>query len=233
MGIRTADRWPLCLVLLACAACEPTQGQVFQRVATDDVPAAVAQPGPVEASGGAGGVEPPAPEAGATGGNALTVEPGLDPDLRFEWKQSLPGQGTCKSGLYVGSFDCTVAGPFGPVRVEGKMTFSLVGSDEAQVLELTDGNLSDFTGELFSAGLDGTLNCVTKRVAARTLDGRAKPMPVGIPPEWYAILPELGTFEASFGASYDDQLLFMEGGMAMINSLGESCTGNWRAGFVP
>jgi hypothetical protein len=221
-------------VLVVSAACEPTQGQVFQHLATEEV----AAPDPLSSGAGGGAAAPstPAPAEPTTASDTeppVTPEPGLDPNLHFEWQQSLPGQGTCKAGLYVGSFECTVPGPLGPVRIEGQMTFTLVGSDEAQVLEVRDGMLSDFTGEWFAAVLEGSLTCVDKRVSVRTVDGRAKPMPAGLPPEWWAILPELGTFEALFGASYDDQLLFMEGGMAMFNSLGESCTGTWRAGFVP
>ncbi len=101
-------------------------------------------------------------------------EPALDRDVTFDWKQTLPGQGTCREGSYVGSFTCSPPaqpGSSAPSPLSGQVAFTLGSVTEQQVLAITQGSVKDPIGIVFHADLRGALRCTDNRFDAYTENG--------------------------------------------------------------
>jgi hypothetical protein len=213
--------------LAALLACTGTEHSVFQLGAvkppvSPPVARADAAVAPADAGNRPRKPRPPEDDAGpGTPSTPITPvgpDPGLDPTVMFGWKQSLPGQGTCKAGRYVGSFTCTVdprapdAGPtFGVKTLSGAVTFTLMGSPEEQVLTIAMGSLS---GTFFGGSLVGKLECIAKRFTGMTQDG-------------------IPAFDAKLMGDFDDQSLVIEGSLMMMNMLGQTCEGTFRVSAAP
>lgn len=149
----------------------------------------------------------------------------LDPNVVFEWEESLPGQGMCAPGVYAGSFNCLKETFTFPPWVDGKLSFTLEGSSEEQRLTVTEGLVTDIGEVLFTAGLQGAVDCGAKSFSAQTVEGQAiTPIDTGVPP---------ATFETDLTGTFDDELLLIEGNWDMVNSAGEVCTGTFWARPVP
>ncbi len=216
------------LLLLAAGACSGTEHAVFDL----GVPISSVNPPQTHADAG---TEPPPPDAGPPPEEpspdedaGVGPDPGLDPTVVFDWQESLPGQGTCKAGLYVGSFTCTVQVDGGtdsqPIYF-GAVSFTLDGSPEEQLLSITDGKLS---GPLFGGDLSGQLDCLTKHFTGKTVNGmaiigQAAQSPPGLFP----------SFDADLDGSFDDQALVIEGTIKMVNDAGQTCEGRFRASATP
>jgi hypothetical protein len=211
---------------LSAAACTGSEHTVLRSVEL---------PGP--STGRAGGGAPPAViradepdvvEPAAAG--APAVDPGpsqapsaLDPDVSFDWEQSLPGRGTCRAGVYVGTFQCVTDGL--PVLITGQVTLGFSGSSETQLLSVTDGSVGDLWGELFNAGVQGELDCVEQEFSGTTVGGIAyDPLPFG---------PAAQGFDATMYGVYDDQELVVGGSWLLRYELGGRCTGTWIASAQP
>jgi hypothetical protein len=208
-------------VIVFLAGCGVTEGRIFLGgdVAGSDVPGVDAG-GPTDAG---------PRDAGFA---VLDAEgPPPYPDATFDWVESLPGQGTCRRGRYVGSFGCLVSGGVVPIELEGQITFTLTGSEEEQTLHVVQGTVSDSTG-IFEATLGGKLDCTQEVFTGETSDGVAYALPTEVTPvEMQG--PPLFRFAASFVARFDDQTLSMAGTWTMVNDVGGGCGGLWRAAAVP
>jgi hypothetical protein len=146
------------------------------------------------------------------------VDPGLDSKATFDWTETLPGKGTCKSGRYVGGFECTMTGLGGlPVSISGEIAFTLTGSPEEQNLTVEDGALS---GLFFSAGLSGNLDCRQDSFAGLSDDGMLQ---AGGP----------GTFTAWLVGAFDDQSLGIEGSFSIVNDQNQTCAGTFGVQIAP
>ncbi|MFI5054014.1 MAG: hypothetical protein ACHQDE_06595 [Acidimicrobiia bacterium] len=220
------------LAVAVLAACTGTEHSVFQlgrvkppvSAPANHPDAAIA---PVDAGTVKRRIRIPDDDAGPGG-----PDPGLDPTVVFGWKESLPGQGTCKAGKYVGSFTCDVegrvpdAGPVGGVKtLSGAVTFTLTGSPEEQVLTIAMGSLS---GPFFGGSLTGKLDCIAKSFTGMTQDGTAL---LGQGMQGPVML--FPGFDAKLTGDFDDQSLVIEGTLMMMNMLGQSCHGTFRASVVP
>jgi hypothetical protein len=218
--------------LLLAGACTGTEHAVFLQLPTRST--VVSQPVHADAA-------PPSADAGRRDAGSHRVrqieddagsgpDPGLDPNAVFAWKQSLPGQGTCKAGRYVGTFVCTIAGPDvanPPPMLSGAVTFTLVGSAEEQVLSITQGRVA---GPLFfSPGMTGKLDCIAKHFGATSLNGTLLAQD---PQNPTATMVLLG-FNASLDGAFDDQALVIAGSYMMVNDQGQSCNGTFRASTTP
>ena len=180
------------------------------------------------------------PDAAGSGGPSLDgmgaatqPDPGLDPDVRFLWKQSLPGQGTCNPGSYRGRFACSLDST---IPVEGSIEFVLDGVGEAPVLEIVEGSINGYSDEfapyvpsgggLFSAGLTGELDCAEDLFSAATVDG--KTLPTGAFP-----IALMDSFVATLEGSYDPLSLVVEGDWELMTELGQECLGTFRVNWTP
>lgn len=227
------------LRLLALSALASIGGSLLgcqgsERVIFEPVLGAGQQP----ESGGTGGRpdsgSEPVTDAGddAGGGDSAvpfdagepSADAGLDPSVRFDWTETLPGQGTCSPAHYVGSFACTVEQPTGPAPLGGQIRLDLAGSAEGQ-LSIENGVLSDLSGLLFSSTLEGSLDCVAQRFDALTRDGIA--FPIG------GVLLPFRTFEAHLDGTFDEQTLEVRGDIVMTNDAGQVCIGTFQAGVAP
>jgi hypothetical protein len=149
---------------------------------------------------------------------------GLDPDVKFEWVETLPGQGMCGPGHYAGSFTCTITSDM-PLRdgsqLAGPITFDLVSGATESALTIAEGRLSDPLGFAFSAELEGILDCVERKLHAGTV-GHLETDP---------LLPSM--FEAELEGDFDDQSLVISGDFEMRNADGDVCPGVFEASAIP
>lgn len=211
------------LLGVVLGACGVTEGQVFEP--PDAAPLVVP-----DAPEDAGGDADPAPSDAGSASSAM-----LDaarPDASFEWTETLPGQGTCRAGRYVGSFSCAVTAGAVPVALEGQVSFTLRGSEETQVLEVTEGTLSDLNG-FFHAGFEGSLDCLTSVFSGDSVDGHFYLLPASqVPPG--TVQPPFFGFAASFVGSFDSQALVITGTWSLGTDVGGGCVwGVWGVTAAP
>lgn len=207
---------------LCLGACGVTEGQVFAH--PDAAALAIDETPPGDDAG-------TAIDAGSTEPPTVIVDAGERPDVSFEWSETLPGQGTCHPGRYVGTFGCAVTAGSLPVALEGQVSFTLAGSEETQMLVVTDGVLGDAQG-FFRAGLQGRLNCLTRKFTGDSVNGRVYAFPASALPPGTEQPPLFG-FTAVFVGDYDDQALVIGGNWTMLNDGGGNCTGVWRVTAAP
>lgn len=222
-----------CSTLLWGAGCNGTEHPLFV-----DLPRVVEPPPPPmnmdDPMRGPDAAPPPVdimdaavhlPEAGPVLG------PELDPDVTFEWTETLPGKGTCRAGLYIGKFSCIPVGSdagaadrIGPVS--GQAVFTLrSGSAEEQVLTISSGTLfDDLFGVLYvpNVKLEGELKCADRHFEA-TAHGES----------W-----GLGMFSVALSGSLDDQQLVIEGDLAVVGLLEPDsepghCVGTFEVNAAP
>jgi hypothetical protein len=183
-------------------------------------------------SGGAGsidgGIAPPS-DSGEPDAGKPEPDSGLDPDIKFDWTQTLPGQELCGPSRYAGSFTCSsgAGSPF--TTVFGQLTFELADDDIGEgdgVLRIADGLLSDLTGGVivnFEGPLTGSLECKGFELIAEVLEG-VLTTPIGLEVPFTATLKGL----------YDPNAFQFAGTISMINgSTQEDCSGAFEAGLVP
>jgi hypothetical protein len=207
--------------LLAVAACEGTEHVVFVPIK------ASVEPAPTRMDAGTPEVDAAEPEDAARDAGVTDADvddpdddAGLDPrTVTFEWKETLPGQGTCRAGQYVGSFTC-VDQTAPPMEWSGQVIFTLGTSSEQQVLSVIDGSgsVKDPLG-IAVAPLFGSLRCVDKRFEGKTMGG--------------SLLVSFGGIEATLAGAFDDQSLVIEGDFLMTNAAGASCVGIFHVSAAP
>jgi hypothetical protein len=212
--------------LLAVAGCQGTEHVVFLPIKPT-----VTVPPPPRMDAGTTEVDAAEPEDAAP--DAADAEAGdpdedagpddLDRTVTFEWKETLPGQGTCKAGQYVGSFTCVVppdpSVPAMAFELWGQVVFTLGTSSEQQVLAVIDGGLKDPLG-FETARLSGSLRCVDKQFEGQT---------TGAGMLWF----QWSAFEATLGGQFDDQSLVIEGPFLMTNPAGARCQGTFHVSAAP
>jgi hypothetical protein len=160
--------------------------------------------------------------AGTTGAHVPAAD--LDPDLKFDWKETLPGMGTCQAGSYTGTFTCM----YGDLPVSGPITLVFTKSADGEFLDLSHGELMgtamDFIG--FSCTLDGRLDCATLTFQASAENGMYG---FGDP----SVLP-FGMFDGMLTGMLDTQTLTLSGDWD-LGTTGDTqrCTGPWTAQLTP
>jgi hypothetical protein len=169
---------------------------------------------------------------GGLGTQPGTFEPNddLDPSVTFEWKESLPGQGTCKPGKYTGMFTCDYIqmGQTMPlVVVSGPITITLTKSMSGEFLEVSDGQLDGIAQGIigFTSMLTGKLDCNTLEFTASAVMGTYG---FGDP----KLFP-FGTFEGALTGTLDTATLVLSGDWALTENMGGVCAGPWTASFTP
>jgi hypothetical protein len=226
----------LVLVVASSVACTGSEHQIFQPSAalrSEDVAAPADSAGNDNRDDTGAGAEP-MPDAGDPAAQDVPLEylePILDPNVKFEWTETLPGRGTCRAGTYVGSFSC-VTNTFPPLPIDGKLAFTLEGSSEEQLLRITEGRISDLGDVLFSAELDGELRCLEHSFSAVTVNGMAvdwaAPQVIGQP-----FVPTFRSFDTTIEGNFDDQALVISGDWLMVNDTGDLCDGQFSTTAAP
>jgi hypothetical protein len=201
------------------AACTGTEHIVFRAidpgVASPDMRDVGPRPSepPIDAGAPAEDAGPPRDDAG------VIDDPQLDPDVTFDWRESLPGQGTCKAGGYAGAFVCIIppphAGGLAPPPVAGQLSFRLGELNEDQLLPVTEGSM---IGLFFNAAVQGSLRCEDYQFDAQGIDG--------------AIFP-WGGFEAELHGTFDPQVLVIAGEFVRMTDSGERCEGEFHVSASP
>jgi hypothetical protein len=183
--------------------------------------------------GGAGGSSPvdggnsqsmdasdPEPDAGNP-----PIDSGLNPNVTFDWTETLPGPGECGPNMFVGSFSCTSPSRLTPFV--GQMTVIVSDMRIGESLLVVSGKLADAAGfELFfSANIAGSLNCGDNLLTANTTDGRA------------AYFGVEATFQTEIEGEYDRQTLEMVGQITLVITYDdpmmtevETCRGSFQVG---
>jgi hypothetical protein len=207
--------------LLLVAACAGTEHAVFIPFE----PPSVIPPAPMDASPAPAdtGPAPGREDAGSDEDAGPIPGPDLDPRVTFDWNETLPGQGTCREGSYVGSFTCSMPAEPGasapPTPLSGQVAFTLGELSEQQVLSITRGSLKDPIGIVFHADLLGTLRCTDDEFDAHTENGVS--------------LIGLDTFEATLAGHFDDDALVIDGEFVMVNAAGQPCNGEFHVSAAP
>lgn len=148
------------------------------------------------------------------------IDSGLDPDVVFEWTQTLPGgDGTCTANVYVGSFSCTLEDRQVAPLV-GQITLEVAASGEGESTLLVTGKLVDPTGTgvLFSADINGQLDCTAKELDA----GAVSEVAMGFFGDTM--------FTASLNGVYDGAALEILGEIVIVNQAEEVCRGSFQVG---
>jgi hypothetical protein len=220
-------------VLLSGVACEGTERAIFEPLPQ----VVVGPPKPPALDAGSGHHVSP-PDAGrppvmssddAGEDDAGSLDPDLNPNVTFVWTETLPGKGTCRAGVYSGSFDCQFPDALAglPITVTGQIAFTLAGSPEKQSLSISDGSLTG-SGGLLTSGLSGTLDCIANHFQGAALDGQAVSLDPNNP---FALT--FPTFNASLQGNYDDQALVIAGTFTLVNDAGDMCSGTFRVSAAP
>jgi hypothetical protein len=212
---------PLALLLtLACSAgCSGTEQAIFERVSPD--------PG---ASGAAPGGGRGAPHNVPERDGGLTAQPELDPSVTFDWNETLPGQGTCKTGVYNGVFSCGLKNGnllTSFLSAQGTVTLRLGASTERSQLPV-EGELG---GPLFGGSLLGSLDCGTDAMSAQIGDGRAIELD-GLMGATDAFV-NFSTFTATLQGTLDRVALVIAGDFVMTSNDGQRCAGRFSANVSP
>lgn len=178
-------------------------------------------------TGGTGG------SAGTGSGSFTTGSIDLDPNAEFVWEETVPGQGACQPGRYVGTFTCNYVAmggnPAMPLAiVTGPVAMTLEQSQSGEFLEITDGTLEGIAQLIFGfrAELQGTLDCATNTLDASALNGVYG---FGDP----AIFPA-GMFEGTLSGTLDRSTVTISGDwqMSVMNN-GGNCDGPWDITWTP
>jgi hypothetical protein len=222
----------LSIPLVLASACTTTERAIFEPIAPRE-PMFVSAP-PIERPRKARSVDEDA------GGYVVPVirdedagmgpDPGLDPSAVFSWTESLPGQGTCKAGRYVGKFTCTIydsGNPDPQDTLSGSIFVTLVGSPEEPIRTIKPGQIS---GPFFASGISGMLDCSKQAFTAMTLGGRALLADAGQGMAAPTLFP---TFGATLDGHFDSHTLVIEGSFKMVNDTGQTCDGDFRVSATP
>lgn len=177
--------------------------------------------------GGAGGSSPmdggnshPG-EAGAPDADAsdAEIDSGLDPNVTFDWIQTLPGQGMCGPGTFAGSFSCSNEGRPAPPIV-GQLTIVVEPSGETESTLLVSGKLTDAFGfDVFSGTIAGTLDCTQNELDAITTDGKVNDL-------------LMSTFDTTMKGNYDPETLEIIGEIVITSHSDppDVCRGAFQVG---
>jgi hypothetical protein len=208
------------LLALGCAgACDGTEHPIFAHVATDPGAASSAPAGGRPATRGV-------PER--DGG--LTAQPALDPAVSFDWTETLPGRGTCETGVYTGVFSCSLKNGnllTSFLSAQGTVTLRLGASTERSQLPV-EGELG---GPLFGGSVGGSLDCASDTLNANIGDGREIQLD-GLMGEVDAFV-SFSTFTATLNGMLDRAALVIAGDFVMTSNDGERCAGRFSANMSP
>jgi hypothetical protein len=199
---------------LLCAACAGTEQPIFEAVSADATHV---------------GLTPVAEPAQSN--SALAPGSDLDPNVNFAWSETLPGQGTCKPGIYGGVFSCALKNGNLVTQLlsaQGTVTFTLGAPNEERKLPISNGALG---GPLFRGTLGGLLDCSSDALMAMSADGQAIQLD-GLmgPSEAFVTFP---SFTAALAGKLDRSTLVIQGAFVMVNDSGETCNGTFTASASP
>lgn len=166
---------------------------------------------------------PPVPvrDAGAPAALSSSSEKPYDPNVKFDWPESVPSTGACLPGTYTGQFTCVLnpGGIFPPGTVTGPVTFQLQQSSSGEFLEIKDGTLTgQTTGVTFTSPLGGKLDCSKNTFHADATNGT-----FGVP-------PFSGTFAGTLDGKLDRPTQTLTGTWS-LTATGSNlpCIGPWSA----
>jgi len=219
MGFRHGRSLALLVALGCSAACDGTEQVIFAHVSSD--------PGAASAAPEGGR---PAPRTIPERDGGLTAQPALDPSVTFEWAETLPGQGTCKTGVYTGVFSCGLKNGnllTSFLSAQGTVTLRLGASTERSQLPV-EGELG---GPLFGGTVLGTLDCSSDTLSATIGDGRAIELD-GLMGQLDPFV-SFSTFTATLEGMLDRAALVIAGDFVMTSNDGQRCAGRFSANVSP
>jgi hypothetical protein len=176
---------------------------------------------PTGSTGGAGGVM-----AGGAGGSLEPTDPETqthDPNVMFDWPETVADKDPCLPGTYVGQYTCdyTILGLI-PGTVTGPVIFTLAPSEDGEFLEVRDGELTgtaDPYNVVFNSQLVGELKCGENSFSA---DAQA-----GSYSDGFLIV---GMFSGTLGGRLDRPTQTLTGTWSLGTSDASiTCVGPWSA----
>lgn len=216
----------------------PATGAASTAITGGTSPSITATPTRSGMSGGGGsaGLGSP-PMASGTAGGGFKQHANLDPNAKFDWPETAPGQAKCLPGTYVGMFGCSLfvdpsmPPPDGtPPDFSGPITLEFKKSADGEFLELAnaklDGSANDTLG--FMGDLHGKLDCSTLELTATVSNGVYG---LGSP-----ILVPAGDVNGTVVGKLDVQAGQLTGTWSLFSSDGGkdlSCDGPWQAVLTP
>jgi hypothetical protein len=235
-------------LLVLLAGCAGDHGATERASMGDPAPSANAGSAAPSATGGTA-VPADQPAAGATQGpppaNATAANPGgapagtfkpraaLDPNVKFEWPESSPGDGSqCQAGTYTGTFDCMfmdASGAVPGVEVSGPVSLTFTKSMDGEFLEISDG-LFEAVANLFigaRANIQGKLDCSALTLNATILDGM---WALGDPS---APLAPGGALSGDITGTLDPATGTLSGAWTFGDPALGSCPGTWSVTYAP
>lgn len=232
----TKSAWSVFVATVALSGCGASDGtssvpsgdgNVAPPASTGPAPSATttATAAPTQTAPPAASSSAPVPEGGAVplsgpASDAGLQVPAYDPSVAFEWPETVPNQGECKAGVYVGQFNCQYADPTNPAQppidVAGPVNFTLQESANGEFLEIADGHLdgSAFILLPFTADLTGNLDCSTNAFSAQAVNG----------------FSPATTFTGTLDGTLDRSTQTLSGTWSMLpDTVSGSCDGPWSA----
>lgn len=188
-------------------------------------------------SAGSGGSD--AATDGGTSSDVFVPRPPPDPDVEFEWPETLPGgDDICQPGTYTGDFFCVANAAFllelmppedgVGIPVLGPVTLTFERSMDGEFLEIKRGLLEGLALEAwgFVAELEGRLDCNTLEFEATATSGiYGLGLPVGVP---------MGTFGGTLSGTLNPMTRQLEGEWKLVDDFGvQGCNGPWTASHTP
>jgi hypothetical protein len=155
-------------------------------------------------------------------GSAPAPLPTYDPNVHFEWTETVPGTVACEPGHYVGTFD----GFYNTlIPVAGDIDMTLSQSQNGEFLEVSDGEMSGVANLTipFSATVQGSLDCQGEHFDAQLIDGT------------YDAFGNVSSFEGPLVADYDTSTHKMISGTWTVTEPNGTSggTGTWEATWTP
>ena len=163
-----------------------------------------------------------------------------DPNVVFEWPQTLPGgDDICQPGTYTGDFFCVANAAFlldlvppeegaAGIPVLGPVTLTFERSMDGEFLEIRKGLLEGLALEAwgFVAELEGRLDCNTLEFEAHATSGiYGLGLPVDVP---------MGTFGGTLSGALNPMTRKLEGEWKLVDDFGvQGCNGPWTASHTP
>jgi hypothetical protein len=177
----------------------------------------------------------PDEDAGTLSLPAMAKRP-ADPNITFDWKETLPGTDACSPGRYVGTFSCTFvltgqAAQLAPnnIMLTGPLTLTLMKSANGEFLEISDGEFAAIAVAVIGAraSLQGKLDCATDRFTATLHDGAWALGDPAMP-----LLPG-GTLNGDLTGMYDGMQRTLSGVWTIGDPSVGTCMGTWTVSLTP
>ncbi|MEY4576667.1 MAG: hypothetical protein RL701_1370 [Pseudomonadota bacterium] len=177
------------------------------------------------------GGTPELPKGGSHGSAGNAGIPGLDPNIAFVWKETVPGAGGCRAAKFTGTFTCRVETLLSNEPLEGSLLLVLNGSTESQVLAIGSGQLMAFDFDpamrlVLQASVSGGLDCGRKALTADVQPTQAELMPIERQLAWL-LTSSQPTASGTLRGTFDPDEQVIQGDLSLVFDPTPRCNGTF------